>query len=226
MTVVAMVFIELIDTFGRDYKAPSISIFYHGLIKSNTSMKKSDLYEIAVKIMGLYLVILVISQFRDVLMYATMVMQQNGQENFYGDYNVTASFVVLIIGWIALAGLAMVLIFGTGKVVRVICKIEDYEEDVKLFADKKSLYLMTLQIGGMLILLLTLPDFIIQLRKYIILVQSEISANPRNFDFLLTAGLKILAGILALVYAHEIAGSLARDKKPADSEVYNDQVDE
>lgn len=175
-------------------------------------MKKIDLYEIAIKILGLYLIVIIINQLRDILIYLTVWFQQKNNPEMIGDFNQTPSFVVMILGFATLTTLSAFLIFKTKTIAKLISKQSDFEEDIKLFADKKVIYETCLVLLGLIIVVLTLPDFIFKLINHMTFIQSNNPTKDYDTTFLITSGIKIGIGIIAIIYSAQLSCLLTKKK--------------
>lgn len=169
-------------------------------------MKKSDIYEIAIKILGLYLVVVVIEHLREVLMYAAILLQPNNDPNSFGGVDQTLLFVTILFSFLILTVFVGLLILKTKTISKIISRKEDFEEKATLFADKKTIYEISLILVGLVTVVLTIPDLALQLRNY------SKSADHYNTNFLLTGGLKIIVGILAIIYSGSLSSFFAKDK--------------
>lgn len=176
-------------------------------------MKKIDLYEIAIKILGLYLVVVIINQLRDVLIYLTVWLQQNKHPEMFGDFDQTPAVIIMTLGFVALVVLSVFLIFKTKPIAKFISKKSDFEEDVKLFADKKVIYEICLVLLGLITIVLTVPDFIFKLRDHINLVQNNTPTGDYDMSFLITSGIKIGIGVVAIIYSTQLSDFLAKRNK-------------
>lgn len=176
-------------------------------------MKKSDVYEIAIKILGLYLVVIVISQLREVFTYSAVLLQTKNDPDSFQGIDQTPVFIVTIISFLVLVAFAGLLIFRTRKVTSLICDKQDYEETAKLFVNRKVIYEIALTIVGLLMILLTLPDFALKLKNYLFLVQNDSSTNVYDNSFLIIAGLKIIMGFLTLSFSKFVSRSLTANVK-------------
>jgi hypothetical protein len=104
------------------------------------------------------------------------------------------------------------LIFKNRQITRLICKPSDYEESVRLFAEKETIYEIALVLVGLVTIVLTLPDFILKLKNHITLVQADLPIQNNETTFLFTSGLKIIIGLIAIIYASQIASLLSKKK--------------
>lgn len=174
-------------------------------------MTKSDIYEIAIKILGFYLVTLLIIQLREVLTYATFLMQAQNNSDMMGNFNQTPILIATVCSFLVLAAFTWLLLFRTKRITKLICKKEDFEEPMKLFTDKKTIYEIALTIVGLLTIILTLPDFAYRLKNHIQLIQNDLSTESYDRSFLVTAGLKILIGIIVIIYSKVISSYFSKE---------------
>ena len=172
-------------------------------------MKKFDLYEIAIKILGLYLVVNVIEQLSTILTFIPMTFMQDSDT---GGFNEIPVFLVMAFGLIVLIVFAWLLIFRTQQITKLITKPTDKEENVKLFAERKTIYEICLVLLGLIIIVWTLPDFIVKLRNYVTFVQNNTPVKLYDKTFLLTSGAKIIVGVLAIVYSTQLADIMTKKK--------------
>lgn len=175
-------------------------------------MTKSDIYEIAIKILGLYLVSLLIIQLREVLTYVTVLMQAQNNPDMMGNFSQTPILIVTVCSFFVLVVFTWLLLFKTKGVTKLVCKKEDFEEPIKFFSDKKTIYEIALTIVGLLTIILTLPDFAYRLKNHIQLIQNDFSTESYDRGFLVTAGLKILIGVIVVIYSKAISNYFSKDK--------------
>ncbi len=175
-------------------------------------MKKSDIYEIAIKILGLYLVIKVLGLLKEVLtMFIFLLQTKNNSHNSLVEFDQTPIFLVTLFNFFLVAVFAAILIFNTKKIAKLICKKADYEENSKLFTEKKTIYEMVLTIVGLLTIIIAVPELAITLKTYIHLFQYNSSKN-NDLSFMIIAGLKIIIGITVVFYSKSISNYLAKSK--------------
>ena len=176
-------------------------------------MKKSDIYEIAIKILGLYLVITVIGLFRDILIYASVLVQSSINAGVTGGINQTSIFLVTVFNFLLVTTVVWFFLFKTKKLTKLICGKEDFMETAKLFTDKQSILEIALILVGLTTIILTVPDFVFRLKNYVYMMQNDLSTVQQDKNFLIISGLKILVGILAVGYSKSISAYLSKDKK-------------
>jgi len=174
-------------------------------------MRKSDIYEIAIKILGLYLIVIVIGQLREVIIYATILIQTKNHPDAFESFNQTPIFMVTVFSFLILAAFSGLLILRTKKLTKLICKEEDFEETIKFFTDKKTIYEISLTLVGLLTIILTLPDLVYNLKNHIQLVQNDFSTKNDETSFLIVSGIKFIVGLLAIIFSKAISNFLTGD---------------
>lgn len=176
-------------------------------------MKKSDIYEIAIKILGLYLFFTCTALLREVLTYILSMVNNSLQPNTNGGFNETPFFILALVNLVFVVWFASFLTFRTKTIVRLVCISEDYEETSTLFADRKVIYEIALVLMGLLLIIWTLPDFVFQLKNYYSMVQFNVDNKNYIKSFILTSAIKIIVGLIAIIYAKAIAKIIVRDHK-------------
>jgi len=152
-------------------------------------MKKSDIYEVAIKILGIYLLVADISKLPGLITFighqsTSLSGQDNGQDNQMMVVN-GLNFVFLII-------LAILLIACTKRITRWLTNPSDYQENAKLFAERKVIFEIALVIIGGLLLVGTIPDFLYHLYNLV---------NANDQSIVISAGAKIFIGIITVAFA-------------------------
>jgi uncharacterized membrane protein YidH (DUF202 family) len=93
-------------------------------------------------------------------------------------------------------------------IVKLICKSSDFEQDVPFTVSRKSVYEIALVLMGMIIIVWAIPDFIYKLWNYVQRLQMSID----NKSSLIASGIRIVVGLVAVVYSTAIANFLAKEK--------------
>ncbi|OJU46192.1 MAG: hypothetical protein BGN96_06640 [Bacteroidales bacterium 45-6] len=175
-------------------------------------MRKSDIYEFAIKILGLYLVVSVIEHLREVISYATILIQLHDKPEQIGEFNQVPIFIVTLFNFLLLTTFAWLLIFKTRKLTSLICTKEDYSETTKLFADKKTIIEIAIILVGLMTVIWTIPEFAIKLKNYVYMSQNSFTTTMNDKTFLFIGGLKIVVGIIAISYAKSISSYVSKEK--------------
>lgn len=176
-------------------------------------MKKSDIYEFAIKILGLYLVIPILERLGEVLTYAIILIEFRNQQEQIGNYNHLLVFMVMLFNFILLTTFAFLLIFKTRGLTNLICKKDDYLETSKLLTNKKTIIEISTILIGLVVIILNVPGFVVRLKNFVCAAQNDFSSTTNNETFLLIEGVKIVIGIIAIYYAKPISSFLSREKE-------------
>jgi len=134
-------------------------------------MQKNDIFEIAIKVLGLYLVVVVINQLRDVMMHASFLMQSKNNVST-GDVDLTPIFLISVFSFLITMLFAGLLIFKTKNVVKTLSRKEEPDKIINLVSDKENIYQAATTIIGFAIIVLTIPQFGIELKSYVQLIQN------------------------------------------------------
>lgn len=161
-------------------------------------MKKSDIYEVAIKVLGIYLLVADISKLPNLLTFignhaSSPLEQQTADQGNMVLLN-GLNFVFLMV-------LAILLIAGTKRITRWITNPTDYQENAKLFAERKVIYEISLVIIGGLLLVGTIPDFLYHLYTL---------ANGNEQSNIIAEGAKIFIGIITVAFAKRIGAYFAK----------------
>ncbi len=175
-------------------------------------MKKSDIYEISIKILGIYLFFTCLSLLRELLMVVSLMTQSEEYSNTDNDFYVEL-FIFSLADFVLVILFASFLTFKTKAIVKYVCKKSDYEETSTLFADRKVIYEMALVIMGLLLIAWTIPDFAFKLKNYLTTDSSIMPTKPSDTNFLITAAIKIVVGIITIIYSNPIATFLVKENK-------------
>ena len=174
-------------------------------------MKKSDIYEITIKILGLYLFFTSIGLLRDMLTTFAVMTQTNENPEF-GNFDQTPFFILSIANFVFVVIFSAFLTFKTKSIVSFVCNQKDFEETSSIFADRKVIYEIALVIMGLLLIIWTLPDFAFKLKNHFQTVQNNMLTIDQNADFIFPSIIKIIIGIVTIIYAKSIATILEREK--------------
>ncbi len=160
-------------------------------------MKKTDIYEISIKILGIYLLVADISKLPSLLTFVqnhTSTTTEQGSEQANLLWINGLSFLLLM-------AFAIFLIAGTKFITRIITVTADRQENVKLFADRKVIYEIALLIIGGLLIVNTLPDMLYRLYKL---------SSVGDQDMIISSVSKLFIGILTVAFGKRIAAYYAK----------------
>lgn len=174
-------------------------------------MKKSDIFEIATKILGLYVFVLVIGSLRDILTYLAVVGAQ--KPGSFNDFNQTPFLLISAFYFLALFAFAFLLTFKTKTIVKKISSSSDYEESAQLFADKRVIYQIALVLTGLLLLIWTFPDFAFKLVGYFQLLHSGFPVRHSDSDFLITSAIKATVALFVIFKSNYLSSLLSGNRE-------------
>lgn len=176
-------------------------------------MKKSDIYEIAIKILGIYLVSILLWQLRDILASILLVIQSKSNPKIFEGFDQTPMIIVSISAFLVVTFISWLLIFKTKSITKLVCKSTDYEDAVTLFAEKTTIYEIALTIVGLLLFVETFPDFAYKLKNYLQTIKNDYPQKQYETMFFVTSLIKIVTGIIAIVYSTQLAKFFAKKSK-------------
>lgn len=172
-------------------------------------MKKTTVYEIAIRIIGIYALTLVVYQIAAVvtsvmsLGISGKVTDDSGNGGILGLLIAVGSFVlVTIVPWF--------LLFKTQIILSWIFKPGDEDETLSIIVEPKVIYEMAILIAGILLVIWALPDFFL---KFINYISVRIAHVANDVSYLEVYVVKIIVGCFAIAYANPIAAFFARRTK-------------
>lgn len=166
-------------------------------------MKKSDIYEVAIKILGIYFLVTIIQLMVGSFAYLSAMFFS---ENLSSDNMLYAGVSLFV--FIVMILLDLCFIFKTDMIVRMICKSSDFEQDVPFTVSRKSVYEIALVLMGLIIIVWAFPDFIYKIWNYV----QTLQMSTQNKSTLISSGIRIVVGLIAVVYSTAIANFLAKEK--------------
>jgi hypothetical protein len=176
------------------------------------ALKKSDVYEVAIKILGLYLIKDLLSSFSSVLMNLDVVWSSWGRdEEFGGIYFYSLFFSLLFSG--AILFVMWMFLFRTERVVEKICKPEDFSEQVRLVARKRDIIQVSIVITALVLLVWTLPEFIFRAGSYISAMRNHLGYTTSDVHFAIIGLLKVIAALIFLGFSGSLANYFSRQKE-------------
>ena len=129
-------------------------------------MKKSDIIEIAVKVLGLYLCWRAIESLTKAIQqisyyYNVSEMMLTNTGSSRSIFNITIFLDFFVVG-----SFAVLFTFGSKIVTRRICNQSDFSDNAQLFTDNKTFIEIAIVIIGGLLLVNSIPDFLFGLYSY------------------------------------------------------------
>lgn len=176
-------------------------------------MKKSDIYEIAIKILGLYLFFTAIGLLNDLFQTFALMMQAKVNPELFSDFDQTPFFALSVGNFMVVVLFASFLTFRTKAIVKYVCKPIDYVETSTLFADRKVIYEIALVVMGLLLIIWTLPDLAFKWKKYIQQTNGGLDTKFIDNSFIVAAAIKIIVGLVSVAFAKTFSALFVRESK-------------
>jgi hypothetical protein len=161
-------------------------------------MKKFDIYEITIKILGIYLLVTNLSKVPGFFTFLKSFSIISTGDHPAEQMNM---FWLNIVNLVLIFALAIFLIAGSKFITRLITNTADRQENVKLFADRKAIYEIALIIMGSLIIVNTVPDLLYRLYNL---------SSAADQNSVISSVTKVLIGILTVAFGKRIAAFFAK----------------
>ena len=161
-------------------------------------MKKSDIYEITIKILGVYLLVSNLSKVPGFFTFLKSFGAISSADHAGEQMNL---FWLNIANFVLMLAFAIFLIAGTRFITRLVTNTADRQENVKLFADRKVIYEIALIIIGGLLIVNALPDLLYRLYNL---------SNVSDQNSVISSITKIFVGIITVAYGKRIAAFFAK----------------
>lgn len=161
-------------------------------------MKKSDIYEITIKILGVYLLVSNLSKVPGFFTFLKSFGAISSADHAGEQMNL---FWLNIANFVLMLAFSIFLIAGTRFITRLVTTTADRQENVKLFADRKVIYEIALIIIGGLLIVNSLPDLLYRLYNL---------SNVSDQNSVISSITKIFVGIITVAYGKRIAAFFAK----------------
>jgi hypothetical protein len=169
-------------------------------------MKKADIYEIAIKLMGIYLITHIIYSLRDI--FEILFYSATANTRQFGGTVLLSGFFSLVL----FSLVSFLLIFKTNAVVALITNESEREDEIKLFASKKTIYEIALVLIGGLTFIWSLPDVCYGIYSYFHWVNQGLTPSPNQLQSLTIEVVKVLFGILIVISADLLSSIFSKEK--------------
>jgi hypothetical protein len=178
-------------------------------------MKKSDIIEIAIRILGLYLFV---NWLPNAVEFLAITFLPFLQVESFSDRNVMLVYMGIAIGNIVLMiSIAFFLLFGAKKIVRRVCNPEDFEETYNFNTEPKAIYQMALIITGLILISWTLAEVSWHIKYYLNLERLNVENNEAEFRRMWISITKIFIGIFLIQLSGSISDYFGKNKRNENS---------
>lgn len=171
-------------------------------------MKKKDLLDLAIKIVGIILFVYSINSIKELLLYTSLpIMDSIGVQR-------TTIISILVFTVIVQWAAAFLLLLRSKTLTGVFLKSDIYEAETTLPTSPQRSHLkLGLIFIGVTVTLLTLPEFIVALVKYVTLVQENSPNMTFDSTAVIISGLKISLSVVLIYFADQISGFVYQKKE-------------
>ncbi|MDR2283819.1 MAG: hypothetical protein LBE37_11445 [Sphingobacterium sp.] len=162
-------------------------------------MKKTNLLNLAIQIIGIVLFVYSLNSVKELLLYISLPITSS--DNIEKTSLVVPLLLTITLQWL----IALLFAFKPHLISNILIKNKEHQtEKVSLLLDSKELLKSALVIIGTTVILLSLPGLILATVKYINLVQT--SDPNKSFDLtnIATNGLKILLASALVYFSNQI----------------------
>jgi hypothetical protein len=161
-------------------------------------MKKSDIYEITIKVLGVYLLVSNLSKIPGFFTFLKSFSAISDADHVNEQMNL---FWLNIANFVLILAFSLFLIIGNRFITGLITNTADRQENATLFAANKEIYEVALVIIGGLLIVNALPDLLYRLYNLS-------SSNDQNA--IMSSIAKILIGLLTVGFGKRLAAFFAR----------------
>ncbi|MBI1307602.1 MAG: hypothetical protein GC181_13450 [Bacteroidetes bacterium] len=170
-------------------------------------MKKSDIYEVSIKLLGIYVFLSSFDNLRDVL--NTIYLISFAGTDLFFSISETWVIYLSILTFLFTFIFGLILTFKTQSIVKLVCGQSDFEESVNISVNRRVSYEIALIVSGILLLAWTLPYLLVQLKNMIPLSPEERRDNWLKSNWYIASAIKVLIGVCCVVFAKRIASWFA-----------------
>jgi len=163
-------------------------------------MKKSDFYDISIKIFGIYSIINAIELLQPLI--SIYFLNQTGdfiKADMKPDYTIIQLYNLSFCLFHAILG--ALLIFKTNTFMMLIRLSGELESKLTISINKETLFEFAFLISGILLIVWSIPQFVIQITKYAQQVNASTSDFRIDRSFIYIYILKCILGISIVLFA-------------------------
>lgn len=174
-------------------------------------MKKIEILEISIKLLGLYSMIGVIEQIKEFSIILTEWFQTKNNPFLKIGFDQKPGLYVTLCGILLSLSISGILILKSNKIVKLICKDTNIKDQTKIEINKKDIFDIAISIIGLIFILNSLPDLFVEIKNYKNYQQFNL---PTNNNINLTSNiLKFILGIVVIIFSRKISSFLLRIQK-------------
>jgi uncharacterized membrane protein len=180
-------------------------------------LRKSDIYEIAIKIIGLYLFATTVISAIDNLFGMFAMVSYSKQDSDVGNEKFWIMYLMLgVVQLVVPTLISLFFFFKANFIVRKICSASDFEENAYFFAQPTAIYEMALIVTGLLLIIWMLPEFGYQCKNFYQTEHNKLFKGTVNLKSLWVSTAKIFVGTFLLLLAKQLSGYFGKSRKLTD----------
>ncbi|MEZ5015395.1 MAG: hypothetical protein R2794_14015 [Chitinophagales bacterium] len=181
-------------------------------------MKRSDLYEVAVKMLGMYLL------FTALLYFQYFITGVIGIFSISADLSSMMGFqMIYILQFVFAVVVGICIIRQSAKVTRWICKASDFEKDLNMQLSRQTIYEIAIVLLGLILLLGVVQQTVELITSFVIKQNTRDfmpSAGQNDLTIqLITLILKVVIAFYALTQSANLSAALTRNKPQHSAEL-------
>lgn len=173
-------------------------------------MKKIELYEISIKIIGIYFLLSTLGILKEII--STCLMLFSNDSLVYNDSSSIYKMMLLISGFNFIFQLtASSLIIWKAKVIaNKITRNSSSEENVSINLDKQTILQIAISISAFLVFFHTIPDFLFNLKNYAELIFNDMPTRDFDTSVITVSAIKTIISAFAIMYSQKISSFLSK----------------
>lgn len=173
-------------------------------------VKKNTLYEIVLKIFGIYFILLIVNNIARVLTSLSYFF--NDLEHSSNAFSVSVFFMLFlaIVPVLLLLYLIKLLLFKTNKVISLISVEEGDEIVFQGEYDKEIIIETLLVLSGIITILWSLPEFLLDLNLYFSAFVNIFFTEEFDFGFVTLTLMRFIIGVFTIKFSKQIAKYLTK----------------
>ncbi len=174
-------------------------------------MKKIEILEIAIKLLGLYSMIGVIDQIKEFSIILTVWFQTKNNPLMEIGFDQKPGLYVTLSGILLSLFISGILILKSNKIAKLICIDIINKDQTKIEINKKDTFDIAISIIGLIFIINSIPDLFVKIKNYKNFEQINL---PTNDNIILTTYiLKFILGIVVIIFSRKISSFILRIQK-------------
>jgi hypothetical protein len=176
-------------------------------------MKKHTLYELLLKILGVYLLVSLITNLSQVFTYFIFLVNANGSMFNLAEITSVIMISLSIISALLILVLIRGLLFKTSKIIKLI-NIENLEEVIfDGSINRQKVIETSLIIAGMVTIIIAIPEFMSSINIYASAIGNIFLTEEFDFGFITVTLFRIIVGVCCIKFSKYFSEYLIKSEK-------------